>query len=314
MTRYLDLGLAQPLIRIPEAYSRHADDENALGDAAGGLSYVFTTELALAVNAALATRRPLLLRGAPGSGKSTFARAIAEVGERPFLLKVVSSDSKLDDLLWRYDYIRRLQDASDDKRTVQADYEYVEPQALWWALAPRAALGRGEPYRKPRRAVAPPITIEKPPVLLLDEIDKADPALPNDLLVALGEGKFTIRETGELVVAEHAPLIMITTNEERELSRPFVRRCIVVELPQRKGKELFAWFALVGRAHFPDQERLVDDVATFLVERSAEPPSVAELVDLLRACVKLGVTAEHAQFELMRRLIADKSRAPQSGG
>jgi MoxR-like ATPase len=305
----IDLGLSAPLMQVPKVYRRPSTDPNAVGDAAGGLNYVFTEELALAVNVALATRRPLLLRGAPGSGKSTLARALAGVRDCDFLLKVVTSDSRLDDLLWRYDHVRRMQDASDRDRHIQDDHEYVDPEMLWWALAPESAKGRGKANRKLKRPVSSPLSRpNQAPVLLLDEIDKADPALPNDLLVALGEGKFTIRETGEEVVAEHAPLIVITTNEERELSRPFMRRCIVVELATPAARELREWLVEVGGAHFPDQSPLIEELASFMTGPAVEPPSAAEFVDLLRACVELSVTVNHARFTTMRRLVADKSR------
>jgi hypothetical protein len=133
------------------------------------------------------------------------------------------------------------------------------------------------------------------------------------LLAALGEGKFAIRETGETVVAEHAPLIIITTNDERELSRPFVRRCIVAELRQLRGEKLQAWFGAVGRAHFPGHAALIDSIAEFLVALEGAP-SAAEFVDLLRACIELGMNKDHPQFDVMRRLVADKARSLASGG
>ena len=130
----LDLGLEAPKIRLNRAFSAKTANPS-MGDAVGPLNYVFTTELGLAANAAYVTKRPLLLRGAPGSGKSSFARAIAESQGWSLLVRVINSDSKLDDLLWRYDYVRRLQDASNPKQTTLQDNGYVEPQALWWALA-----------------------------------------------------------------------------------------------------------------------------------------------------------------------------------
>lgn len=314
----LELGLGQPKIHLNQAFSGGAKGV-AIGDAGGPLHYVFTTELGLAVNAAYVTKRPLLLRGAPGSGKSSFARAIAESQGWPLLVRVINSDSKLDDLLWRYDYVRRLQHATDPGRTTLHDNGYVEPQALWWALAPESGQRRGtsrEDWDKgsydfplARSPVAP----SSEAVLLLDEIDKADPTLPNDLLVALGEGKFTVRETGDLVVAERSPLIIITTNDERELSRAFIRRCIVAELPQLRGDALYAWFLRVGTAHFPKKVTLITEVARFLVDKSPEPPSVAELVDLLRACDELNIDTKHEHFALMRNLVATKL-APALGG
>lgn len=308
----LELGLDQAKIRLNQAYSAKNTAGVGIGDAGGPLHYVFTTELGLAVNAAFVTKRPLLLRGAPGSGKSSFARAIAESQGWALLVRVINSDSKLDDLLWRYDYVRRLQHATDPARKTLQDNGYVEPQALWWALAPESGRRRGLSQKDfesgqidfaPARAPVPP---GADTVLLLDEIDKADPTLPNDLLVALGEGKFTIRETGNEIIAERSPLIIITTNDERELSRAFIRRCIVAELPQLQGEPLYEWFLKVGRAHFPTKGDLIKDVARFLVDKSPEPPSVAELVDLLRACDALEIDTKHQHFGLMRSLVATK--------
>jgi MoxR-like ATPase len=323
-TEYLDLGLEKPLLKIP-AVHRTRSKRTAVGDAAGSsFAYVFSRELGLAINAALATRRPLLLRGAPGSGKSTLARAIAEVAGRSFLFKVVTSDSKLDDLLWSYDHVRRLQDASTASETIGEDYDYVEPQALWWALAPKQALGRGKPGRTLKWPVkAPhgePSVIDVSPVLLLDEIDKADPSLPNDLLVVLGEGQFRIRETSENIDAEEGrdALVVITTNEERELSRAFLRRCIVAEIPQRTGEALQRWLVSVGNAHFPEKAALVSEVAALLVKLASGPggetPSAAEFVDLLRTCNELGIGVEQKEFETMRQLVVAKARGRSAGG
>lgn len=324
MSELLDLGLVSPLLKIPTVFRRETPEGSRVGDAAGDrFTYVFTPELGLAINAALAAQRPLLLRGPAGSGKSSLARAVAGVARRSFLVKVITSDTKLDDLLWSYDHVRRLQDATAQKSEILEDHEYVEPQPLWWALAPKVALGRGVKDRKPVRDVRvpggdPPV-VSTSPVVLLDEIDKADPSLPNDLLVVLGEGKFVVRETGDPVVAEQGrePLVVITTNDERELSRPFVRRCIVVEIPHRSRAELKAWLTQVGEAHFPDDATgaslPIADLAETLVEATpegAEPPSPAEFVDLLRTCRKLGVGIGHAKLEPLRRLVVSKSQHP----
>jgi MoxR-like ATPase len=318
MTNNVPLDLATPKLVIPTVYRE--ESRQGVGDATGAFTYVFTKELALAINVALATRRPLLLRGAPGSGKSSLARAVAGVAKRSFVSKVITSDTKHDDLLSTYDYVRRLQDASKPNRELAEDFEYVEPQVLFWALAPKAAEGRGAAGRTLSRKPTPPggrpPVTTTPAVVLLDEIDKADPSLPNDLLVTLGEGRFTIRETGESVEveADRDPFIVITTNEERELSRAFVRRCVVAELPELAGDDLKQWLIAVGTAHFRSgfahDKELVAQLASVVVDsaRTTDPPSAAEFVDLVRACHELQIDSKHPTFGHLRQLVADKTR------
>lgn len=264
--------------------------------------HVLAAEEIDAVNAALAARRPLLVRGEPGIGKSQLARAAAKALGRVFLSQVVDSRTESRDLLWHFDAVARLADAQlfgalgafgvrraphpDPGQAADActaDWaaleaaarvrlavsRYVQPRALWWAFDWNSAL-----------AQAGALGIESPPqpdggdprqgaLVLIDEIDKAESDVPNGLLEALGAGSFTPfgRQTPVTAVGE-PPLVVITTNEERTLPDAFLRRCLVLHLRLPREREpLIA--QLVGRAaaHFPGADpEILRRAAGLLVE------------------------------------------------
>jgi MoxR-like ATPase len=252
----------------------------------GAPPYVYESGLQLAVNVALAAKRPLLLRGTPGGGKSSLARDVAYCLERRYEEEVVTSRTQAQDLLYRFDAVRRLADAQAGAK--RDDACYVEPGILWRALnAPSARqLGVGVPARAtPDRGV----------VVLLDEIDKADPDVPNDLLVVLDQRWFWVRELGRRVEAE-ANLdlfLVITTNGERDLPVAFVRRCVALEIaaPERPRMKKIA------KEHFSEvDDALLEGVLDVLdaLTRDAKgaqlrAPSTAEVIDALRACRDLGI-------------------------
>jgi MoxR-like ATPase len=234
-----------------------------LGDHAGPAVYVYHDDVVLAVNVALATGRPLLIAGDPGTGKSSLARAVADKLGWRFYGKTISSRTQARDLLWTFEAIHRLSDAQSERR-VRPPSAYIEPGVLWWAFDPDLARRRGLPSDqfaqlnatvttgRPEVAAASmqtPNPTAPRAVVLLDEIDKADPDVPNDLLEPLGSLRFRVIE-GDLdvgVAAVQAPLVFITTNGERELPKAFLRRCVAITLQPPDPARLLE----IAAAHFP---------------------------------------------------------------
>lgn len=284
------------------------DGDAAVGDGA----YVFDDErIVLAVNVALATRRPLLVLGPPGSGKSTLAPNVARHLGRVCHTEVITARTEPEDLLWRFDALRRLNDAQIHKvaPTIGA---YCVQGVLWKAFDPY----RTVPRRAGERPVEPAYGRHTGPapqsVVLIDEIDKADPDLPNSLLVPLDTLRFTGPD-GEPVRARPGaePLVVITSNNERELPAPFVRRCILLSLEAPDRPHLLK----VARSHFgaDHDESMAEQVADHLLKVANESawvagPSTAEFLDTLRACHELGVTAGSRTWDLVVEVALSKGR------
>ena len=150
-------------------------------------------------------------------------------------------------------------------------------------------------------------------VVLLDEIDKAEPDVPNNLLVPLGALTFLVEETGQRVRAEEPPLVFLTTNDERDLPPAFVRRCVELKIPSPTAEQLIT----VGQAHFGEvPEGLLNRVADLFGadEGSGNPPSTAEYLDTVRACISLGVTPGSRLFETLTRITVWKHGRRPPGG
>jgi MoxR-like ATPase len=240
----------------------------------GTPGYITSGPLVDAVNCAIALERPLLIKGEPGTGKTLLARHVAQGLGMPMDSWHVKSTSKAADGLYVYDTVQRLNDARFGDGNVSDIRRYIR-------LGP---LGRV-------------FSADQRHVLLIDEIDKADLEFPNDLLLELDEMRFTIPETGDEVRAKHRPVVIITSNNEKELPDAFLRRCVFhfIEFPDR---ELMQQIVAV---HHPNLEpTLLDQVLVkfyWLREQSElrKKPSTSELVDWISALLRSGVT--HAQLE-----------------
>ncbi len=283
--------------------------------------HVFDRDSVDAVNAALAAGRPLLVRGEPGTGKSQLARAAAAGLGRALVATVIDARTEARDLLWSFDAVARLAEAQvqgalgrRDEKAVRDSLRpvlFLAPGPLWWTFDWPSAAAQAESVGAP----PPPVPEGWDPgagtVLLIDEIDKADSAVPNGLLECLGEGRFT-HPAGEVTRSEHVmPLVVVTTNEERALPDPFLRRCLVLQLSWPEEREAFV-AALVrrGRAHFPEApDRVLAAAAGMVAEDRARvsaqglfPPGGAEYLDLVRALGELAPGDEDRQLDLLARI------------
>ncbi len=271
-----------------------AIDDYRRGDEPPEQGYVYDEQgrIALAVEVALVTGRPLLVRGKPGTGKTSLAIDVAtRLGWR-FYRHTVTSRTRARDLLWTYDAVRRLNDANAQK--VSSPLAYVTPGVLWWAFAPASAAVRGQPHTDLAALEDPSRQPGERAVVLIDEIDKADPDLPNDLLVPLGALQFEVNEVeqGPRVTTETPPLILVTTNEERDLPAAFLRRCVVLALPEATDERMLS----VARAHFGERasgpllQQVLEAYASVRRGRTPEEhePSLAEFLDAVAAVVALG--------------------------
>jgi MoxR-like ATPase len=279
----------------PTKYRLQAAGSKPGQDTRDGSVYVYTKPITLAVRVALATGRPLLLLGPPGSGKSSLAAYVARSMNWNYFEQVVTSRTRAQDLLWSFDAIRRLRDAHAN-RLHQAAEPYIEPRVLWWAFNPPDARLRGAkelPEGVPTAVVPGELRgDDHPAVVLIDEVDKADPDVPNDLLVALGSQRFRVDEIGRDIVADRRLLVFITSNNERSLPPAFLRRCVIHSLDQPSAERLVE----IASAHFPDKsdanQDLFEQVAKRVVgmrkdaaDSTQPPPSTAEYLDAVRACL-----------------------------
>jgi MoxR-like ATPase len=282
------------------------------------LDHVFESKDVWAIRAAMGARRPLLVRGEPGTGKSQLARAAAQELKRVLVPEVITARTESQDLHWRFDAVARLGRAQAMAAAGQGNGSaldergYLSPGPLWWVFDWKGAEGqRKDAQVKGARPTPPPDwTPDKGCVLLIDEIDKADSDVPNGLLESLGNGEFHVPYLDAPVRCQPelpAPLVVITTNEERELPPAFVRRCLVLQLSLPSGDGLLDFLVARGEAHF--QARLSKDIyrrAAGLVAKDREAlinqglvaPGQAEYLDLLRAVldVSKGDASRHDQL------------------
>ena len=223
--------------------------------------YVVSQELATAVNAAVTLEKPLLLKGEPGTGKTRLAEELANALDTELLQWSIKSTTKAQQGLYEYDAVSRLRDSQLGSEKVHDISNYIRPGKLWQAF-----------------------TAEKRPVLLIDEIDKADVEFPNDLLHELDQMAFHVYETGEQVKAQQRPIVLITSNNEKALPDAFLRRCFFhyIQFPDNDTLK-----AIVD-VHFPDlHSDLLDTALAMFFELRDVPglkkkPSTSELLDWLR--------------------------------
>ena len=281
-----------------------------------------------ALTLALAANRPLLVRGEPGTGKTQLARAAAQ--HLGWALESVTIHARFEpqDLQWRFDAIKRLADASSPATTAKKletrRADYWEPGPLWKAYDWATATEYGS--CRPSKDAASPPPAPAGFVVLIDEIDKADADLPNALLEVLGARCFSIPALNLKIGGPNRPqpLVIITTNEERELPPAFQRRCVVLNL-DAGSRDYQAWLIERGRAHFGaltdeahgvSRPALIEDnvlqlaARQLMVDRDAArdaglpPPGAAEYLDLLHAVHELEPGKPNAQLDWLRKLSA----------
>jgi MoxR-like ATPase len=285
-------------------------DIKSIGDRCSKPIYVYDEKIILAVNVAIATRRPILVRGPSGWGKSSLARSVADELDWRYCEQVISSRTQARDLLWEVDLVLRLQDAQTGDLKDKDFTNYIKPGVLWRAFNLESAKAQKALYSRGSNATKERACNNSHPraVVLLDEIDKADPDLPNNLLVPLGSLYFEVEETDTEVECdiENSPLIFITTNDERELPPAFLRRCIELQLSKPNLVD-------VGKAHFEEKYTdLVEKVASLLDTTESEPsmeqpsmqfslPSPAEFIDTVNACINLNINPGSEIWDMLKK-------------
>jgi len=242
----------------------------------GTATYIATDDLMMAVNAALTLERPLLVKGEPGTGKTMLAIEIARALGRPLFEWHIKSTTKAQHGLYEYDAVSRLRDSQLGDAKVHDIRNYIMQGMLWSAFVSNA-----------------------PAVLLIDEVDKADIEFPNDLLRELDRMEFYVYETKELVKATHRPLVLITSNNEKELPDAFLRRCFFhyIRFPDRETMER------IVHVHHPDiKKQLLREALEAFFEIREVPglkkkPSTSELLDWLKLLMAEDISPEtlHSQ-------------------
>ncbi|MCJ8315984.1 MoxR family ATPase [Idiomarina sp.] len=233
-------------------------------------SYVVSKELATAVNAAVTLEKPLLLKGEPGTGKTRLAEELADALSTELLTWSIKSTTKAQQGLYEYDAVSRLRDSQLGSDKVHDISNYIRPGKLWQAF-----------------------TADRRPVLLIDEIDKADVEFPNDLLHELDQMAFHVYETGEQVKARVRPIVLITSNNEKALPDAFLRRCFFhyIQFPDE------ATLKQIVDVHYPDiQKELIDTALSLFFDLREVPglkkkPSTSELLDWLRLLLTEDISA-----------------------
>ena len=243
----------------------------------GSQDYVASEELMRAVNIAMVLQKPLLIKGEPGTGKTVLAEAIAKSLGKELIIWNIKSTTKAQDGLYVYDVVQRLYDSQFGGEGVDDIEKYVKLGKL------------GEAF-----------TADEQVILLIDEIDKADLEFPNDLLWELDRMEFHIPETGRTVTAKHRPIVIITSNAEKELPDAFLRRCVFhyIEFPDRE------LMAEIVNVHFQDlDQHLLDQVLEAFYRIRSLPqikkkPSTSEIIDWIQALIHGGYDPDRVVAEV----------------
>jgi len=248
----------------------------------GTKDYVATEDLRIAVNAAITLERPLLIKGEPGTGKTVLAHEVATALGIPLLEWHIKSTTKAQQGLYEYDAVSRLRDSQLGDERVHDISNYIKKGKMWEAF-----------------------TLNERPILLIDEIDKADIEFPNDLLQELDRMEFFVYETGETIKAQHRPIIIITSNNEKELPDAFLRRCFFhyIKFPDAQT------MTEIVEVHFPGlKNRLVKEALSVFYDLREVPgvkkkPSTSELLDWIKLLLNEDISPETLREKNPKNLI-----------
>ncbi len=244
--------------------------------------YIATKDLQVAVNAAITLERPLLIKGEPGTGKTMLAHEVALALELPIITWHIKSTTTALQGLYEYDAVSRLRDSQLGEARVKEVKNYIIPGKVWEAF-----------------------TADETTVLLIDEIDKADIEFPNDLLLELDKMEFYVYETREVIKAVRRPIVMITSNNEKELPDAFLRRCFFhyIKFPEKET------MVQIVRVHYPDlhEELMKEALEVFFQFREVQglkkKPSTSELIDWIKLLMVENIPAEYlAKVDLSKEL------------
>ncbi len=249
---------------------------------AGTDSYVASDDLRVAVNAAIALQRPLLIKGEPGTGKTVLAHEVAKALNSPIIEWHIKSTTKAQQGLYEYDAVSRLRDSQLGDERVKDIANYIKKGKLW------------EAFTAPER-----------PILLIDEIDKADIEFPNDLLLELDRMEFYVYELQKTIKADQRPIVMITSNNEKELPDAFLRRCFFhyIRFPDRET------MTQIVDVHFPDlQKNLLREALNVFYDIREVPglkkkPSTSELLDWLKLLMVEDMSPDSLRSKDSKQLI-----------
>jgi MoxR-like ATPase len=248
----------------------------------GTKNYIATDDLSMAVNAAVTLQRPLLIKGEPGTGKTLLAQEVADSMGKRLINWHIKSTTKAQQGLYEYDAVSRLRDSQLGEDKVHDIGNYIKKGKMWEAF-----------------------DSEEQVVLLIDEIDKADIEFPNDLLVELDQMEFSVYETGQQIKARHRPIIIITSNNEKELPDAFLRRCFFhyINFPDKQTMQ-----AIVD-VHYPDiQKKMVKAALDVFFQLREVPglkkkPSTSELIDWIKLLLADNIPLELLQNKDIKEAI-----------